>query len=784
LRYRILQAHAKGGLGEIFLAEDLELHRTVALKEIRDRYAHDPQSRGRFILEAEVTGRLEHPGIVPVYGLGQYSDGRPFYAMRLIEGETLKEAARQFHAADEPGRDPDERRRALRELLRRFIDVCNAVAYAHCRGVLHRDLKPANVMLGSFGETLIVDWGLAKPLDPSALGIVEGTALRPQFEEAAAGTLMGVAIGTPAYMSPEQAAGRQDLLGPASDIYSLGATLYYLLTGQAPFHGRDVQQILRQVQAGNFLPPRHVNRKVPTVLEAICLKAMAREPGNRYPSALALAQDVEHWLADEPVVARREPLWERLLRFCRRRPILATWIAFGLAENLALLVALGGALLLSFGVSVKPMWLNALVFAPFLGFLWLLGTAGAMSGLAWWLGLVGLVVGFVLAGYQAAFARKGRRKKATLAAALGGKVGLTVGPLLGYAGSIYFLDRVVKQQAESRSALMWAAIAAGALGPVLGVGLGLVRKARWETRWKRARLGAALGVLLGVGTCFTLSYVDLMRRPSDPTLLKRNSALANQYQSSPRGRLKESALMHIPQTGNIRALDAAGQRAAEEIWQKSTLEYEQKVRQNPNDSALVLQLASDYLLRGELAKSHARPEERIDWYNKAIGVLEPILRKKPSQAGLQELLVSCYRARARAQADFGRPAEALTDWDHALKLNPWTDRQEMRLQRALTLAQLGDHAQAVAEADALSPSKDLRGKILYTFARVYALAASKSSADQTLSRKYAVRGVAALALAKQAGYFEGPGPLELLQRDADFKVLRERKEFTELFGKN
>ncbi len=161
-RFRILRPHAKGGLGEVFVARDEELRREVALKQIQDRHADDARSRARFLLEAEVTGGLEHPGVVPVYGLGQYPDGRPFYAMRFVKGDSLKDAIERFYQADASGRDPGERSLEFRKLLGRFIDVCNAVGYAHSRGVLHRDLKPGNVMLGPYGETLVVDWGLAK----------------------------------------------------------------------------------------------------------------------------------------------------------------------------------------------------------------------------------------------------------------------------------------------------------------------------------------------------------------------------------------------------------------------------------------------------------------------------------------------------------------------------------------------------------------------------------------------------------------------------------------------
>jgi serine/threonine-protein kinase len=324
-RYRILRPHAKGGLGAVYVALDQELHREVALKEIQECHAHDPVSRGRFLLEAEVTGRLEHPGIVPVYGLGQYADGRPFYAMRFIKGDNLKAAIKHFHEADAPGRDPSERSLEFRQLLGRFVDVCHAVAYAHSRGVLHRDLKPGNIMLGKYGETLVVDWGLAKPIDrPEPARTADETTFRPSSGSGLGATQAGTVIGTPAYMSPEQAAGRLDQVGRASDIYSLGATLYTVLTGRTPFEKGPVEDVLRKVQRGEVVWPRQAKPGTPSTLDAICRKAMALQPEERYPTASALAADVEHWLADEPVHAYGEPLGDRLRRWGRRhRPLVA-----------------------------------------------------------------------------------------------------------------------------------------------------------------------------------------------------------------------------------------------------------------------------------------------------------------------------------------------------------------------------------------------------------------------------------------------------------------------------
>ena len=160
-RFRIVRPHAKGGLGIVSIAMDDELDREVAFKEIKHEFAEHQTSRARFVLEAEITGKLEHPGIVPIYGLGHAPDGSPYYAMRFIRGDSLADAINRFHDPAGPFIDPVKRSLQLRELLSRFLDVCDAMAYAHSRGVLHRDLKPGNVMLGPFGETLVVDWGLA-----------------------------------------------------------------------------------------------------------------------------------------------------------------------------------------------------------------------------------------------------------------------------------------------------------------------------------------------------------------------------------------------------------------------------------------------------------------------------------------------------------------------------------------------------------------------------------------------------------------------------------------------
>ena len=372
-RYQLVTNFARGGLGQIWMANDGRLRREVAFKELLPSALKNRNALERFLEEAQITGQLEHPGIVPIYDIGYQKNGTPFYAMKLVRGETMEKEIAAFHQL--PKGSPAWTL-TFRRLLASFIDICNALAFAHDRGVLHRDLKPLNVMIGAFGETLVLDWGLAKVFDVEPLNdeapittstadlgpddqtIVESDATRlktstavaensqsgasragaskggqSQFSgsfgstrkmvhtdvrSAGSQTMMGSVMGTPAYMPPEQAAGKLDELDARTDIYSLGGILYKLLTNHQPIARGKIREVLKNVKEGNIIPPREHDPSIDKPIEAICMKALATDREDRYDSALKIAADIEAWLADEPVSVYEDPWPVKAKRWAKR----------------------------------------------------------------------------------------------------------------------------------------------------------------------------------------------------------------------------------------------------------------------------------------------------------------------------------------------------------------------------------------------------------------------------------------------------------------------------------
>ncbi|QDU60850.1 Serine/threonine-protein kinase PknD [Planctomycetes bacterium Pan216] len=316
--------HAEGALGRVWIVHDDTLGRQVALKELKPRYAADPDAQRYFLREAQVAGQLEHPNIVPVYEVGIQENGDLYYAMRLIDGRTLAQAIDEQHqrVASDAARALD-----LQALLEAFVSVCQAIAFAHSRGVIHRDLKPDNIILGEFGEVIVLDWGTAKQIATNT----------PSPETTSDGDSI---VGTPAYMSPEQALGDDRQTDQRTDIYGLGAILFHILTGEPP-HRQEIGESQTVALANIVRQPtpraRSRNHRVRRALDAVCSHAMAAKPSDRYSSAVDLARDIRCFLAGVPVSVYREPPIQRLARWAVRH----TFLTQAMALLATLLIAVG-----------------------------------------------------------------------------------------------------------------------------------------------------------------------------------------------------------------------------------------------------------------------------------------------------------------------------------------------------------------------------------------------------------------------------------------------------------
>jgi len=310
VRYVVERLAGKGGMGTVHVARDVELLRRVALKALSNDVANDRTARARFVREVQVTAQLDHPHIVPVYGLEIADGGRPAYAMKLVEGRTFAQVIAETKREYEAGGVGEQH--SLTTRLEHFVKVCDAMAYAHARGVVHRDLKPANLMLGPHNEVYVMDWGICRVLAVSSDD--ESSSARAVVLSDEIQTLFGGVVGTPLYMSPEQARGCQ-ALDARSDLCSLGLILFELVTLRRPFTGRTTMELLEQAAAGAHETIAHAHGEaIPRELAAIVERAISRDPSDRYADVNAFAHDLRRYLRGDAVSALPESRWQQLVR--------------------------------------------------------------------------------------------------------------------------------------------------------------------------------------------------------------------------------------------------------------------------------------------------------------------------------------------------------------------------------------------------------------------------------------------------------------------------------------
>jgi len=341
-KYLVLHKLGSGGMGTVYLAQDVDLGRKVAVKVMNVADSTGALA-SRMMREARIVALLEHPGIVPIHDVGALDDGRVFYAMKLVRGARLDQSAGGLAS--------------LYDMLRIFQKVCEAVAFAHTHGVIHRDLKPENIMVGPFGEVLVMDWGVAKVLSAGraeialtsederagfrALEDTDLIATLPLASGSPGDTSGGTVIGTPAYMPPEQARGQTELLDERSDVYALGAILYFLLTARSPYESGGATDVREQSGSRRPTRPRQIDRKIPRAIEAICLTAMSEKRENRYASAEGLAGDVVRFLDGNPVSAYRENILEKAGRWLGKNRFIVLLILAYLIMRLIVFFSVG-----------------------------------------------------------------------------------------------------------------------------------------------------------------------------------------------------------------------------------------------------------------------------------------------------------------------------------------------------------------------------------------------------------------------------------------------------------
>jgi tetratricopeptide (TPR) repeat protein len=784
--YRVVKVLGSGGMGVVYQAWQDHPRRLVALKLGQ---AH--RWRARLLQETDLVGRLQHPHIVPVYEAGEHH-GLPYFTMELLDGGNLAQQLATALLAPQAAA-------ALVETLAR------AVQFAHQRGIVHRDLKPSNVLLTRDGVAKIGDFGLAKLVESDQEPVQPGCR-----------TESGALLGTPNYMAPEQAAGHSKEIGPAADVYALGAILYECLTGRPPFRAATVIETLDQVRSQEPVPPGRLQPGVPRDLQTICLKCLEKAPARRYASAEELADDLGRFQRGEPIRARPVSWRERGWKWARRKPALAALLVVS-GLSLATLVA---------GDQIYSARLRAAVKQA-----------------------------------EASAAEADRQRTRADA---------------GYRGASEALDRMLKhlerrrvgevpqlkelQRDQCEDALaFYQSILGGADDPAPAIRLDAAR-AFQRAATLQALLSRPADAVQSFGRAIDLvealpasqrdlpeaqerladCYSDRGLMGSDPAQRERDvgKALAikerlAQAQPDDPGRQNSRATTEH-QVGMV-LMGASRPADAEPHVARAVAIRTQLIQDHPQEETYQDALAGDYvnlgviygatgrgdelfalhdkveaLLRpliarhpenigrtltlaaaeinwGQYLLGKGKKQDALEWCNEAVKVAEEALQREPNHYMAGGITLNAHGARAQINEALRRWSDAATDWERVIELDGGKQRWVHRVLRAMNLAAAGDHARATAEADALI-EPETNGEGLWGLAIIYARSLPAVRSDSQLSsaerdalaERYASRAVALLRRLQAEDYFKDPGRAKALRTDADLKALGDRDDFRKL----
>jgi tetratricopeptide (TPR) repeat protein/tRNA A-37 threonylcarbamoyl transferase component Bud32 len=797
--YDILGVLGRGGMGVVYKARQAGLNRLVALKMIRDSALAGPEERTRFRHEAEAVAQLQHPNIVQIHEVGAHH-GLPFFSLEFVPGGSLAESLRGT---------PQPPRAAAQTVE----TLARAVHAAHQHGIVHRDLKPANVLLAEDGAPKISDFGLAKRIEGEPGALATGGL-----------TATGAVVGTPSYMAPEQAGGKSTgrVIGPAADVYALGAILYEMLTGRPPFLAETTLDTLQQVLGQEPVPPRQLQPKVPRDLETVCLKCLQKEPGQRYVSALELAEDLGRFLAGQPIWARPVSPWLRLAKWARRRPAVAALVA----------VSVLSALALTAGGLVYNAWLRQAVQraetkeaearrehalaveryrdasdtleqilkrlegkhradAPTLKEL---RQALLQDNLAFYQKVV------KQADDPDPAVRLDTAQAYRNLAAIQQELGQPGPAVENLRRSLALLEALPPEYGNKKDALF----ALGNCHTRLGAeewGAGRLEEAKRhyltardlfervvreypdfpEQRYNLAATEDNLGSLMGVTNQPVEPHyrraIDLRKAlvHDYPNVLVYQRGLAETYQN-----------LGVYYMSNHRPADAAAcYREAEALLRPLTEKY-------PEEAELALALAATYVNWSYLSRPTGGDAAALEQLDRAVGLADAVLKAEPRDASARDQALKAHARRAEFYQGSKRWAEAVKDLERALEVDDTPQRWIREVLRAQALAEAGDHVRAVAAVGELEDSPRLPVQVLPNLAVVCVRSMGLARADtrlpaaerEALAERYAVRAVALLRKVEAQGGFNNWGAFLSLRTDPALQPLQRRADFQKLLEDN